>query len=290
MGLCEELSLAQPESRKQALSLLRDAVVLQSQQHSQVPCASLEGAILIFLIQSMEQFSELCKLHRETAEKLANLSRTLLSLYRRANLPGTERLVKYEHILQQSDIKLRLNVSRIVVMGETSSGKVSLPPRHMCWIRLLISVQSSLINYLLGWKVVPTGIYKTTAHLCEISSGEPSLKVLGEQGAEVKTDNPKEFERYLSLEYEENRTAPKQILLRVPSSILQVGCKADNKEKTKNKTFIPQEGVVIVDTPGLNDIEMRDKVVQEYAQLMAIGIIVVIDAGQGLTRGVCNQN
>lgn len=120
--------------------------------------------------------------------------------------------------------------------------------------------KSSAINALLGTDVLPTGITPTTSVITHIRGGSGPARVVRESGAEeVDLDG---LRRYVT------EDAPDDL------RYVEVPVKSD---------FLT-EGLIVVDTPGVNDIS-KQKVEITYGYVPRADVIVyVLDATQALKR------
>ena len=132
----------------------------------------------------------------------------------------------------------------LVVLGEFNHGK------------------STFVNALLGARVLPTGITPTTAVINRVVWAEqPTARAVTRDG-EVVHLNPKELDDWVTVEG--GRAAD--------VAHVEVGYPAD----------ILRDHIVLVDTPGVNDLnEQRAEVTYGYVP-RADAVIFLLDAGQAL--------
>jgi small GTP-binding protein len=132
----------------------------------------------------------------------------------------------------------------VVVLGEFNHGK------------------TTLLNALLGAEVLPTGITPTTAVITKlVYATEPSVTIHGQDGATTRA----ELDELPLLVGEDQSVELRLVEVGYPASIL--------------------EGkLVLVDTPGVNDIS-RQRVEITYGYVPRADVVVyVLDAGQVLKR------
>ena len=140
--------------------------------------------------------------------------------------------------------KLEAERFYLVVLGEFNHGK------------------STFVNALLGQKVLPTGITPTTATINRVVWAEvPAAEAVRRSGDSVRL-TPGELEEWVTVEG--GRTAD--------ISHVEVGYPAD----------ILKDNIVLVDTPGVNDLnEQRADVTYGYVP-RADAVLFLLDAGQAL--------
>lgn len=135
----------------------------------------------------------------------------------------------------------------LVVLGEFNHGK------------------STVVNALLGEEVLPMGITPTTAVITHLVHGETAqAKVKPPRGAEAK-ELPYEKLGEVIRDSSEDGDEPEYVEIRHPNAFLS-------------------DGLVLVDTPGVNDIS-RQKVEITYGYLPRADVILyVLDATQVLKK------
>ena len=140
--------------------------------------------------------------------------------------------------------KLEAERFHLVVLGEFNHGK------------------STFVNALLGAKVLPTGITPTTAVINRVVwSTQPTATAVTRDGEVVKL-TPNEIDEWVTVEG--NRSAE--------LAHVEVGYPAD----------ILRDNIVLVDTPGVNDLnEQRAEITYGYVP-RADAVIFLLDAGQAL--------
>lgn len=148
-----------------------------------------------------------------------------------ASLEMPERVAALEALRE----RVRSDVFKVVVCGEFNAGK------------------STVINALLGSKVLPAFAIPTTATINEIKWGERPRAVL----------HPREVDGV--------RAAPSEIAVEELAEHVTVG--ADDGERNRYgrvEVFWPlglcEDGVEIIDSPGLNDEETRQQITTDYLQ------------------------
>ena len=144
-------------------------------------------------------------------------------------------------ILSNSELDMLLNKVRtiqarvgtdsfkLLIMGEYNRGK------------------STLINALLGERVLPTDIIRTTAIICEVKWGEQPKAILhfdkGLSGTNKEIPIA-EIKKYITIQ-DDSTDVPQKLEVFWPLSICR-------------------EGVEVIDSPGLNEADSRDKITLEY--------------------------
>jgi len=139
----------------------------------------------------------------------------------------------------------RLEAERLhlVVLGEFNHGK------------------TTLVNALLGAPVLPMGVTPTTALIHRIVYGEtPSAHLLAEDGSEGEELGLDGLLR-LTVEGGGSEKGAHEVVVRYPASLLE-------------------RGLVLVDTPGVNDLEdARAEVTYGYVP-RSDAVLFLLDAGQ----------
>jgi len=120
--------------------------------------------------------------------------------------------------------------------------------------------KSTLLNALLGADVLPVGITPTTAVITRIVNGNPGVTVVFDDGKEQAVDRS-DLEALVRDENDRVR----HVIVRHPTSALA-------------------ERVVLVDTPGVNDISQQRVEVTYGIVPRADVVILVLDATQVLKR------
>jgi len=146
-------------------------------------------------------------------------------------------------IILDSERRLREGVLRVLIIGEIKHGK------------------SSLINALLGEKILPTGVTPTTGAIVRMRSADAVEKrLVGEDGAiEALSDK-----RFVALA-KGKETAQGLI------------------EATWSSAQLPS-CVELIDTPGVNDINRLRSLLSRGELPGADVLVLVLDATQALTR------
>lgn len=138
------------------------------------------------------------------------------------------------------------NTFNIVVLGEVNRGK------------------STLINALLGENILPSNILPTTSRITRVTYGEEKVAFLEQLDGENKLIEIKDLKRYVAGVQENNNTIPSMQVYH-PSAFLKNGC-------------------VLVDTPGVNDInEYNNEITYEYIPKADV-ILFILDPDQVLTK------
>lgn len=139
--------------------------------------------------------------------------------------------------------KLSKNRFHLVVVGEFNHGK------------------SSFVNALLGADVLPVGVTPTTAVIHHVLSGEPGGTIVWEDGRREEIPLA-ELSRFTAGEGGEERAkAVKYVEVRTSGRLLD-------------------DGVVVVDTPGVNDLSLqRADVTYSYIP-QSDAVLFLLDAGQ----------
>jgi small GTP-binding protein len=197
------------------------------------------------------------------AERKAAIRATLETLAAAADEAG---LATTARDIRETRIpKLDQERFSLVVLGEFNHGK------------------STFINALLGEAVLPTGITPTTAVLTHISQGTPDATLVFETGERRKIA-PGTLARWLTVEGEEADTGGKT----GGKSNGSNGGSAESRaglhhvELTHPAPILANQ-LMIVDTPGVNDInEQRAEITYGYVP-RADAAIFLLDATQILT-------
>lgn len=145
----------------------------------------------------------------------------------------------------------------VLVMGIFSSGK------------------SSMMNVLLGEELLPTGFLPETAVIGELHYGETKKITMypkkgmwegGDKPFDLINPSSEEISRYASIDNEAG-----------------INCKADDSDRIKSKfekmviqwpLDILKDGVVLVDSPGINDPHNNDYITKSY--LPAVDAIIYV--------------
>lgn len=135
----------------------------------------------------------------------------------------------------------------VVVLGEFNHGK------------------STVVNSLLGEEILPTGITPTTAVITHLVHGdEPKAEIQAPRGGERKDVAYEDMGAAIRHEEEEG-TEPEYVEIQYPNELLE-------------------DSLVLVDTPGVNDIS-RQKVEITYGYVPKADVILyVLDATQVLKK------
>ncbi len=178
--------------------------------------------------------------HRERVERAAGTLEELERLARRLGAGATAASLARDGVE-----RLRRGRFHLVVVGEFNHGK------------------SSFVNALLGQQVLPVGVTPTTAAIHHLVHEEqPRAKAVQVSGEEVEVPLA-ELARYAT---ETEGGAARSEALRY----LEVGVPSP----------LLREGVVLVDTPGVNDLSLtRAEITFDYVP-RADAVLFVLDAGQ----------
>ncbi|XP_067035453.1 dual serine/threonine and tyrosine protein kinase-like [Acropora muricata] len=136
----------------------------------------------------------------------------------------------------------------LLVAGETSSGK------------------SSLINLIMGEELLPYSVLSTTSTICELKFGKERKIVAHFKDKDPDTGLPT---KVIRLKENPNTTSEKQSYLQQISCFVHVKNDRDKGSIYKKiELFWPhgllQSGIVIVDSPGVGESNIMDKIVTEY--------------------------
>lgn len=151
----------------------------------------------------------------------------------------------------------------VLIIGAFSSGK------------------SSMINALIGEELLPTGFLPETAVLGELHYGEKKRITLypkkgmwkgGDEPFDLEENTPEEIEKYVSLSSDDAINAIEE----------EEGCNRKIDSKFEKMVIywpldILKDGVVLVDSPGINDPYSNDYIVNSYLP-HADAIVYVMDA------------
>ncbi|XP_022805450.1 uncharacterized protein LOC111342617 [Stylophora pistillata] len=152
-----------------------------------------------------------------------------------------------DELIRKHQTDLKRNDYVLLVAGETGSGK------------------SSLINLVLGEELLPYSVLSTTSTICELRYGEKRKIVAHFKDKDSKTGH-ETFEHFL----EQPTEASGESYLQQLSPFVQV--KDGDREKgsvyKKIELYWPhqllQNGIVIVDSPGIGESEIMDEEVVKY--------------------------
>ncbi|XP_022801997.1 mitofusin-2-like [Stylophora pistillata] len=209
--------------------------------------ASNEAFKVISDAQSMEKRKSftLLKYYEEVQKEIESLDANFLDLLKTSEGDVLSKMRKRMKRMENRDYV-------VLVAGETSAGK------------------SSMLNLILGEELLPFSVLSTTSTICELKHGR---------------------ERTIKIHYKDERKAPKEKILEESSPYKDqisefVHVKsADLREKAsdykKVELFWPhallQDGVVIVDSPGVGESDIMDKIVMNYLP-NAFAFIYVINS------------
>lgn len=195
---------------------------------------------------------------RRFAKSRAAVQDALGELMALANELGA---VRMHDQLREASRQLADDVFRVVVMGEFSNGK------------------STLINALLGAKVLPSSSLPTTTVLTVIRNGEePDYSLLFKDGA-IQQMSRNEFDELVApREPDEDDPSDLERYRKQLRTVAQV-----DLASVTYPNPLCAEGVVIVDTPGTNDLDaVRERITYEFVP-QADAAIVVLSARQPLS-------
>ncbi|KAL3853547.1 hypothetical protein ACJMK2_017082 [Sinanodonta woodiana] len=217
----------------------------------------------------------------KAAEKENENKQKLISMYSEVNdffkeLPKNLKLnlnqvfPDVENMFAKKQKNLEKNECTILVAGDTTAGK------------------SSLINLLLGVDLLPTSALSCTATICEIRTDKQGCK---EAIAHYRTNNVGAHEgrkayklppRILDLSDKEGKG------IEDLHKVLQETDEDGNSPYSKVELTWPfsmlEEGMVIVDTPGLGGIGRMSQHVTSYLE-KSFGFIYVINSTSGIMKG-----
>ncbi|KAL9964127.1 hypothetical protein ACROYT_G027711 [Oculina patagonica] len=199
-----------------------------------------------------EAFSVLTEAKKEDERK----RETLHQFYEETEKPQIQnRYEQTDHLKRKEYI--------VLVAGETSSGK------------------STLLNLILGEQLLPYSILSTTSTICELKYGATPKLV-----AHFKDKDPETGLTEKTLLLSQSMETSQQSYLDVISSFVHV---KTNREKgsdyKKIELFWPhsllQQGIVLVDSPGIGESKIMDDMVQEYLPKAFAFIYVINSANAG---------
>jgi ribosome biogenesis GTPase A/gas vesicle protein len=152
-----------------------------------------------------------------------------------------------DEILNEQLPAFRQGEMSVVVLGEFNHGK------------------STVINALLGESILPVGITPTTSHITHLVHGdEPSAAVQQPRGGDKIDVEYGEVDKLIE-DIEESDETPEYVEIAYPNNLLR-------------------DSLVLVDTPGVNDIS-RQKVEITYGYLPKSDLIIyVLDSTQVLKK------
>lgn len=180
-------------------------------------------------IKNAKQLSQY-SFFKNKKEKLNSLIHEMYEILQSLHFPEANTLVNLEISLQSDSFK-------IMVLGEFKRGK------------------STFINALLGNDLLPSSAVPCTAIITEVKWGESPKAVLHFTNTEVDQENCSQeipinqLEEYVAIQYDEFRGF-------------------GNNRYAKVELFYPielcQNGVEIIDIPGLNEAYTRQKITTDY--------------------------
>ncbi len=174
--------------------------------------------------------------HKELEFKLYGFMIQLLDIFKGMKL-DSEEIQKITDVIEL----IHIRKYKVAVVGEFKRGK------------------SSLINALLGMKVLPSDVTPTTATINRITYGtEPSLEIHFHNGA-VKIVDISDIGQYVTMLTEEAKE-----------------CAAQIKEAVvRYPTVLCQNHVDIIDTPGLSDHYDMSKITLDMLEDIDAAIVVI---------------
>lgn len=165
-------------------------------------------------------------------------------------------------IVESASAGLNNTAFRLVVVGEFSNGK------------------STVVNALLGDKVLPSSVYPTTAVLSVITNADvPTYELVATDGSRRLVDR----ERFASL------VAPREPDPADPADVARYEKQVREVRNVDRANIgypsaLCSEGVELVDTPGTNDLDpMRERITYEFIP-EADAVICVLHGAQILSR------
>lgn len=186
----------------------------------------------------------------ETKQDLIGALKELADLAAKAGAPSLR-----ERLLTDRLPRLEEERAVLVVLGEFNHGK------------------TTFVNALLGGAVLPTGITPTTAVIHEVRHGASPRAVVVHRPPEAKLD-----ERARPL------AGPTEEIPFEKLSDLQSGARVDPNDVLRVEIEYPaeilQDRVTLVDTPGVNDLNLqRAEITYGYVP-RADAVVFLLDAGQ----------
>lgn len=169
---------------------------------------------------------------------VANVNTALVNM---AQLCGKLKLDEMQDTLKKSQEHLTHNCFSVGIMGEFKRGK------------------STVINAMLGQEIMPADVVPTSATMNRVTYDTvPHAKVIGHDGSvlEIPVDKIGEYVTKTNKENEARAAKVDQAIVYYPCPFCQ-------------------NGVDIVDTPGLNDDDRMDKISEEIIPKLDAVIVVV---------------
>ncbi|KAK3610640.1 hypothetical protein CHS0354_009105 [Potamilus streckersoni] len=217
----------------------------------------------------------------KAAEKENENKQKLISMYSEVNdffkeLPKNLKLnlnqvfPDLEDMFGKRTKDLEKNECTILVAGDTTAGK------------------SSLINLLLGVDLLPTSSLSCTATICEIRTDKQGCKEaivhyrINNVEANEGKKAPKLPPRIIDLNDKEGKGI--EDLRKVLQETDEVGNSPYSKVELMWPLSMLEEGMVIVDTPGLGGIGRMSQHVTSYLE-KSFGFIYVINSTSGIMKG-----
>lgn len=207
--------------------------------------------------------NEAFKVISDAQSKEKEKSLTLLGFYEDVEMEIQSLDANFLDLLKTSEgdflSKMRKRMNRmksrdyvVLVAGETSAGK------------------SSMLNLILGEELLPFSVLSTTSTICELKYGRT---------------------RIIKIHYKDERKAPKERILEESSPyvdqisefvhVKSAGLREKASDYKKVELFWPhvllQDGVVIVDSPGVGESDIMDDIVMNYLP-NAFAFIYVINS------------
>ncbi|XP_078583918.1 uncharacterized protein LOC144866430 [Branchiostoma floridae x Branchiostoma japonicum] len=213
--------------------------------------------------QASGNMTEVLNTHNSKRERLAELCHRIADYLPKLDISIKEQLeIQFgqepKDILQEVQCHLDKEECCLLVAGETSSGK------------------SSFLNLLLGDKVLPVAFQSSTSTICELKYGETRqavvhLRELNKQGQRQITipldgteQHQAELKSYMHLKGASRDSLP-------PAEKIEI--------------FLPlpllKGGIVIVDSPGVGENKMMDKVVADYIPRAFAFLYIINSASAG---------
>ncbi|NUM34523.1 MAG: dynamin family protein [Candidatus Brocadiae bacterium] len=147
-------------------------------------------------------------------------------------------------ILQEICERLRNDTFKVMVLGEFKRGK------------------STFVNALLGENILPAKMPPCTAVITEVKYGESPKAILhyNDSKKEPMEINIKDIGKYIVIKEESEPTLEKKVYKKLEVLYPLALCK---------------NNVEIIDSPGLNENEMRQHIVEDYIGRLDAGILVL---------------
>ncbi|NJK30290.1 MAG: dynamin [Acaryochloris sp. RU_4_1] len=206
---------------------------------------------------SLQQFDQAQQLRQQVAEHLGTMAQTL----EQAETEGTtasgalslSQPITTLHTVAQT---LRRGIFRLVVLGDLKRGK------------------STLLNALLGERVLPSDVNPCTAVLTVLKYGsQKQVRIHYLDGTPPQSIDLETFKQTYTIDPDEAKTLAAEDQSAFPN--------VSHAEITYPISLL-QQGIELIDTPGLNDTEARNHLVLNYLN-DCHAVLFVLDATQPCT-------